>query len=226
MGFAGEPGWPAYLGRRDLCRKVVRRTSPLERRKIRTVSEQPYRFCDFRFGHWFDRSRSDNELTVSRAGAIRIAARRRTGNSSIPPVCARFRCQKPGTPCLIRTAVNSAAPGAHPRRAVVTDSVPQGMALTVPIGRLSFPPRPEPRTFVSTRFLPPGVPKKCAPLTGGLTVLIPLRPPARRYGAGGEEGGPCRQLAAAIVFSSSISAARLSQSRPIVSTANLRPLCR
>jgi len=34
------------------------------------------------------------------------------------------------------------------------------------------------------------------------------------------------QLPAAIVFSSSISAARLSRSRPIVSTANLRPLCR
>src|SRR5207302_4394507 len=58
-------------------------------------------------------------------------------------------------------------------------------------------------------------------------------------GRGGDSGGeaqseavrrgresPARQLAAAIVLSSSISAARLSASRPIVSTANLRPLCR
>src|SRR5439155_4220985 len=46
----------------------------------------------------------------------------------------------------------------------------------------------------------------------------------RRFGWGRES--PARQLAAAIVLSSSISAARLSASRPIVSTANLRPLCR
>jgi AAA ATPase domain len=46
----------------------------------------------------------------------------------------------------------------------------------------------------------------------------------RRFG--GDREGPAGQLPAAIVFSSSISAARLSQSRPIVSTANLRPLCR
>jgi hypothetical protein len=53
-------------------------------KKLEHQIEQLYRFCDFRFGHWFDRSRSDNELTVSRAGAIRIAARRRRGNSPVP----------------------------------------------------------------------------------------------------------------------------------------------
>src|SRR3984893_4971126 len=46
----------------------------------------------------------------------------------------------------------------------------------------------------------------------------------RRFG--GDREGPAGQIPAAIVFSSSISAARLSQSRPIVSTANLRPQAR
>jgi hypothetical protein len=49
----------------------------------------------------------------------------------------------------------------------------EGFELPVPFG---------PRTFVSTRFLPPGVREKSAPLTGGLTVPIPLV--CRRDGMG------------------------------------------
>jgi hypothetical protein len=36
-----------------------------------------HRFYDFRFGHWFDRSRSDIEFSASPAAAFRIAARSR-----------------------------------------------------------------------------------------------------------------------------------------------------
>src|SRR5271169_4402903 len=44
-------------------------------KKLEHEIEQLHRFCDFGFGHWFDRSRSgDNELNLSPAAAIRIAA--------------------------------------------------------------------------------------------------------------------------------------------------------
>jgi hypothetical protein len=42
-------------------------------KKLEYQIEQPHRFCDFRFGHWFDRSDPGHELTVSRASAICIA---------------------------------------------------------------------------------------------------------------------------------------------------------
>jgi hypothetical protein len=37
--------------------------------------QQLHRFCDFRVTHWFDRSRSATELSVSPAAVIGIAAR-------------------------------------------------------------------------------------------------------------------------------------------------------
>src|SRR6266481_4270555 len=127
---------------------------------------------------------------------------------------------RPARPVLwSRPGSHSGASGAAPAAMEGTgeDRLPgggEGFELPVPFG---------PRTFVSTRFLPPGVREKKRPSYGGLTVPILF---VCRYGADGEEGGPCRQLPAAIGFASSISAARLSRSRPSVSTANLRPLCR
>src|ERR1700756_852225 len=67
----------------------------------------------------------------------------------------------------------------------------KGFELPVPFG---------PRTFVSTGFLPPGVREKKRPSYGGTDSSNPSRLPARWYGAGGEDGGPSRQLPAAIVF--------------------------
>jgi hypothetical protein len=76
-----------------------------------------------------------------------------------------------------------------------------------------------PRAFVSTRFLPHGVleegcPRKSAPLTGGLTVPIPV-PVAGEMVWGGRRGGTGRALPSAASGDRFFDRPRHSFSRPI-----------
>ena len=87
------------------------------------------------------------------------------------------------------------------------------------------PRRPYARTVLDA--VPRVDPSAARPVAlHGEPASAACRPPGGAFSSRCRHAEPVRQLPAAIVSSSSISAARLSQSRPIVSTANFRPLFR